>query len=51
MRGLAGEIGAAGVTADAGIARVSIVGAGMKSHPGVAATMFETLAAAASTSR
>jgi aspartate kinase len=26
------------------IARVSIVGVGMKSHPGVAATMFDTLA-------
>ncbi len=41
---LAAEIGATGVTADAGIARVSVVGAGMKSNPGVAATMFETLA-------
>jgi aspartate kinase len=38
------EIGAASVTADHDIARVSVVGAGMKSHPGVAATMFETLA-------
>jgi aspartate kinase len=38
------EIGAASVTADQNIARVSVVGAGMKSHPGVAATMFETLA-------
>ncbi|MFN8015852.1 MAG: aspartate kinase [Acidimicrobiia bacterium] len=27
------------------IGRISVVGAGMKSHPGVAATMFETLAA------
>ena len=27
------------------MARVSLVGAGMKSHPGVTATMFETLAA------
>jgi aspartate kinase len=33
------------VTADDSIAKVSIVGAGMKSHPGVSATMFETLAA------
>jgi aspartate kinase len=40
------EIGAAGVTSDPNIARVSIVGAGMKSNPGVAATMFETLSAA-----
>jgi aspartate kinase len=37
LRGLAGEIGAGGVTADRAIARVSIVGAGMKTHPGVAA--------------
>jgi aspartate kinase len=44
--GLAGEIGAAGVTTDATIARVSLVGAGMKSNPGVAASMFETLAGA-----
>lgn len=38
-------IGASGITSDASIARVSVVGAGMKSHPGVAATVFETLAA------
>ena len=43
---LRGEIGATGVTSDPNIARVSIVGAGMKSNPGVAATMFETLSAA-----
>jgi aspartate kinase len=41
---LAGEIGAAGVTSDADIGRVSIIGAGMKSSPGVAATVFATLA-------
>jgi aspartate kinase len=41
---LAGEIGATGVSSDADIARVSIIGAGMKSNPGVAATVFETLA-------
>jgi len=41
---LAAEIGATGVTSDLDIARVSIVGAGMKSNPGVAATMFEVLA-------
>ncbi len=33
------------ITTDRAIGRVSIVGAGMKSNPGVAATMFETLAA------
>ena len=38
------ELGASGVTADADVARVSLVGVGMKSHPGIAATMFETLA-------
>ncbi len=43
--GLQGELGATGVSADADVARVSLVGAGMKSHPGVTATMFETLAA------
>ena len=41
---IAEEIGAAGVTTDEKIARVSLVGAGMKSNPGVAATMFEVLA-------
>jgi aspartate kinase len=41
---LAGEIGGTGCTTDSSIARVSLVGAGMKSNPGVAATMFETLA-------
>jgi aspartate kinase len=43
-RNLAPELGAGEVLADAGIAKVSIVGAGMRSHPGVSATMFETLA-------
>jgi aspartate kinase len=38
------EIGAKGVTHDANIAKVSIVGAGMKTSPGVAAKMFRTLA-------
>ena len=40
----ANDLGATGVTADADVARVSLVGVGMKSHPGIAATMFETLA-------
>lgn len=43
--GLKDEIGATGVSTDGDIARVSLVGAGMKSNPGVAATTFETLAA------
>ena len=33
------------VETDSEIGRISIVGAGMKSNPGIAATMFETLAA------
>ncbi len=41
---LEAEIGATGMVADPDIATVSIVGAGMKSEPGVTATMFETLA-------
>ncbi len=43
-RSLRAEIGAADVTADGDIAKVSIIGAGMKSNPGVAATVFSTLA-------
>jgi aspartate kinase len=38
------EIGAAEVLADSDIAKVSVVGVGMKSHPGVAATAFKALA-------
>ena len=34
------------VVTDTEVGRVSLVGAGMKSNPGVAATMFETMAAA-----
>jgi aspartate kinase len=41
---VAGEIGAAGVTHDVDIAKVSLVGAGMKSSPGIAAKMFRVLA-------
>lgn len=43
---VAAEIDAESVDVDADIAKVSLVGAGMKSHPGVAAKVFETLAAA-----
>jgi aspartate kinase len=39
------DIDAAGVDIDEAIARVSVVGAGMKSHPGVAARMFRELSA------
>ncbi len=41
---VAREIGARDVYADPDIARVSLVGAGMKTNPGVTAKMFETLA-------
>ena len=41
---VAEEIGASGVTHDDGIAKVSLVGAGMKTSPGIAAKMFRTLA-------
>jgi len=43
---VAGDIDAESVDVDADIAKVSLVGAGMKSHPGVAARVFETLASA-----
>jgi len=38
------EVGAAGVVTDSDVAKVSLVGAGMKTHPGIAADMFEALA-------
>ncbi len=37
-------VGARGFTQDADIGKVSLIGAGMRSHPGVAAEMFEALA-------
>ena len=40
----AGAIGAAGVCTDQEVAKVSIVGLGMRSHAGIAAKMFRTLA-------
>jgi aspartate kinase len=43
---LAPEIGAGEVHVDENVAQVSVVGAGMKTHPGVTAAMFETLAEA-----
>jgi aspartate kinase len=44
MEAVADEVDARGVTHDAAIGRVSLVGAGMRTNPGVAAQMFETLA-------
>ncbi len=43
-KNVANEIKADDVQYDEDIARVSVVGVGMKSHPGVAAKMFEALA-------
>jgi aspartate kinase len=38
------DVGAARYTADDRIAKISLVGAGMRSHPGVAADMFDAMA-------
>jgi aspartate kinase len=38
------EVGSMGFEMDDGVAKISLVGAGMKSHPGVAADMFAALA-------
>ncbi|MDO9466759.1 MAG: ACT domain-containing protein, partial [Thiobacillus sp.] len=43
VRATASSIGAREVTGDDKIAKVSIVGVGMRSHVGVARKMFETL--------
>jgi aspartate kinase len=43
VRAVAKEIGAGKVIGDDKIAKVSIVGVGMRTHSGVAAKMFETL--------
>jgi aspartate kinase len=44
MKKVVAEIGAKGVSIKEDIAKVSIVGVGMRSHSGVAAKMFSTLA-------
>jgi aspartate kinase len=44
LQGLQKEIGFADLVADENIGKLSIVGVGMRSHSGVAAKMFETLA-------
>lgn len=46
LRPLVEEIGAAGMLAKSGIAKLSVVGIGMRSHSGVAAKLFDTLSAA-----
>jgi aspartate kinase len=38
------RVGYTELLADANVAKISVVGVGMRSHPGVAATMFQTLA-------
>ncbi len=40
------EIGARGVTHDADVAKVSVIGLGMRTHTGVATAMFDAIAAA-----
>ena len=42
----ANQIGARGVTHDAEVAKVSVIGLGMRTHTGVATAMFEAIAAA-----
>jgi len=44
LRGVAADLQAEGVRGDSGIAKVSAVGVGMRSHAGIAATMFGALA-------
>jgi len=44
LQGIVSDIGAERFEIDDRIAKVSLVGAGMKSHPGVAADMFDALA-------
>ncbi|EAQ63585.1 aspartate kinase, monofunctional class, partial [Marinomonas sp. MED121] len=44
LKAIQEELGARGVVGDAKIAKVSIVGVGMRSHAGVASTMFKALA-------
>ena len=41
---VAAEVGATAVATDTDVAKVSVVGAGMKTHPGIAADMFDALA-------
>jgi aspartate kinase len=44
LQELADSVEAAGFSVDQDIAKISVIGAGMRSHPGVAADIFETLA-------
>jgi aspartate kinase len=44
LKKIAADVGAQGIETDSNIAKISLVGAGMKTHPGVAADMFDALA-------
>lgn len=44
LKGVQAQIGAREVTGDDRIAKVSVIGVGMRSHAGIASTMFKTLA-------
>ncbi|MEA2517699.1 MAG: aspartate kinase [Actinomycetota bacterium] len=44
LQKIATDVGAVGIETDSSIAKISLVGAGMKTHPGVAADMFDALA-------
>ena len=44
LQKISADVGGQGVATDPDIAKVSLVGAGMKTHPGVAADMFDALA-------
>jgi aspartate kinase len=44
IRSTCEDVGAHGFSQDSDIAKVSLIGAGMRTHPGVAADMFEALA-------
>jgi aspartate kinase len=43
LDGIRSSLGIAGIASDGAMAKVSIVGAGMRSHPGVAAKTFSVL--------
>jgi aspartate kinase len=45
LEATAGEIGARGIAGQTDVAKVSIVGVGMRTHAGIAARMFEVLSA------
>jgi aspartate kinase len=40
---IAGELGFRGVRVEEGVSKVSAIGVGMRTHTGIAATMFEAL--------